>query len=47
MDKTSIIGIILSIVAVGVGMVFKGVSPIALANPAAILIIILGTISAV
>lgn len=47
MDKTSIIGIILSIIAVGVGMVFKGVSPIALANPAAILIIILGTISAV
>ncbi len=47
MDKTSLIGIILGIVAVGVGMVFKGVSPASLANPAAILIIILGTVAAV
>lgn len=47
MDKTSLIGIILGIIAVGVGMVFKGVSPIALLNPAAILIIIIGTIGAV
>lgn len=47
MDKTSLIGVVLAIVAVGVGMVFKGVSPSVLANPAALLIIILGTIAAV
>ena len=47
MDKTSLIGLILGIIAVGVGMVLKGVSPIALVNPAAILIIILGTVAAV
>ncbi|ARW06453.1 Motility protein [Bacillus atrophaeus] len=47
MDKTSIIGIILAFVALSVGMVMKGVSLSALANPAAILIIIFGTISAV
>ncbi|MFT8319857.1 MAG: flagellar motor stator protein MotA [Bacillus sp. (in: firmicutes)] len=47
MDKTSLIGVILAFIAIGVGMVFKGVSPAVLANPAAILIIILGTASAV
>ncbi|WP_174732859.1 flagellar motor stator protein MotA [Mesobacillus harenae] len=47
MDKTSLIGVILGIIAVGVGMVLKGVSPAALLNPAAILIIILGTVAAV
>jgi chemotaxis protein MotA len=47
MDKTSIIGIILAIIAVGVGMVLKGVSPSALLNLPALLIIILGTIAAV
>ncbi|MGD6844759.1 flagellar motor stator protein MotA [Bacillus infantis] len=47
MDKSSLIGIILAIIAVGVGMVLKGVGPIALVNPAAILIIIVGTIAAV
>jgi len=47
MDKSSVIGIILGFIAVGVGMVLKGVSPAVLANPAAILIIILGTIAAV
>src|SRR5699024_6900316 len=47
MDKTSVIGFILGIVAVGVGMVIKGVSMSALINPAAILIIIAGTIGAV
>lgn len=47
MDKTSIIGIILGLIAVGVGMVLKGVSLTALINPAAILIIILGTIATV
>jgi chemotaxis protein MotA len=47
MDKTSVIGIFLGFIAIGVGMYFKGVHFIVLANPAAILIIILGTIAAV
>lgn len=47
MDKTSLVGIILAIIAVGVGMVAKGVSPAVLINPAAFLIIILGTVAAV
>ncbi|RFU63166.1 flagellar motor stator protein MotA [Bacillus sp. V59.32b] len=47
MDKASIIGVLLGVVAVGVGMVIKGVSLSSLINPAAILIIILGTIAAV
>lgn len=47
MDLTTIIGILLGIIAVGVGMVLKGVSLTALINPAAILIIIAGTIAAV
>jgi len=47
MDRTTLIGIILGIVAVGVGMVLKGVSLFALINPAAILIIIVGTMASV
>ncbi|MDQ0175635.1 flagellar motor stator protein MotA [Bacillus chungangensis] len=47
MDKTSVIGLILGIIAVGVGMVLKGVGLAALVNPAAILIIIIGTIATV
>lgn len=47
MDKSSLIGIILGIVAVGVGMVLKGVSPDNLINPAAILIILVGTAASV
>jgi len=47
MDKTSLIGVVLGFVAIGVGMVFKGVNPSVLANPAAILIILLGTAAAV
>ncbi|WP_078379376.1 flagellar motor stator protein MotA [Sutcliffiella halmapala] len=47
MDKSSIIGLILGLIAVGVGMFFKGVSPVALINPAALLIILLGTVGAV
>jgi chemotaxis protein MotA len=47
MDKTSVIGVILGIIAVGAGMFFKGVSPVALFNPAALLIILLGTAAAV
>ncbi|WP_042142586.1 flagellar motor stator protein MotA [Paucisalibacillus sp. EB02] len=47
MDKSSLIGIILGILAVGVGMVLKGVGLGALINPAAIIIIIVGTIASV
>lgn len=47
MDKTSLIGVILGFIVIGVGMVLKGVSFSALINPAAILIIIAGTIAAV
>ena len=47
MDKTTIIGIILSVIAVGVGMVLKGVELVALLNPAAILVIFVGTAAAV
>ena len=47
MDKTSVIGIVLGFVAIGVGMFFKGLSPTIILNPAALLIIILGTIAAV
>lgn len=47
MDKTSLIGVILGIIAVGVGMVLKGVPVNALFNPAAILIIFVGTAAAV
>jgi chemotaxis protein MotA len=47
MDKTSILGIIIGILAIGVGMVLKGVKLTALENPAAILIIIFGTIASV
>ncbi|HLQ72973.1 MAG TPA: flagellar motor stator protein MotA [Bacillota bacterium] len=47
MDRTTFIGIILGVVAVGLGMVLKGVSLVALVNPAAILIIFIGTAAAV
>ncbi|WP_243291707.1 flagellar motor stator protein MotA [Bacillus sp. FJAT-47783] len=47
MDKTSLIGLILGIIALSVGMVLKGVSFSTLVNPAAFLIIIVGTIAAV
>ncbi|HLR08526.1 MAG TPA: flagellar motor stator protein MotA [Bacillota bacterium] len=47
MDKSSITGILLGMIAVGVGMVLKGVSLMALFNPAAILIIFLGTAASV
>ncbi|WP_066067158.1 flagellar motor stator protein MotA [Neobacillus soli] len=42
---TTIIGLILAIVFIGVGMILKGVSMEALANPAAFLIIFGGTIA--
>lgn len=47
MDRTTIIGIILGIIAVGVGMLLKGVGMGALVNPAALLIIFVGTAAAV
>lgn len=47
MDKTSLFGVILGCIAVGVGMVFKGVQISVLVNPAALLIIFVGTIAAV
>ncbi|BCJ88004.1 flagellar motor stator protein MotA [Effusibacillus dendaii] len=47
MDKSSVIGIILGVIAVGTGMVLKGASLSALVNPAAFLIILVGTTAAV
>ncbi|MBO0997984.1 flagellar motor stator protein MotA [Bacillus sp. SD075] len=47
MDITSVLGVVLGIVAILAGMVLKGVSVTALINPAAILIIIVGTVAAV
>lgn len=47
MDISTIVGLIIGIVALLVGMTLKGVTPDALLNPAAILIIIVGTIGAV
>lgn len=47
MDKTSVIGVILGFVAIGIGIVMKGVSVITLFNPAALLIILAGTVAAV
>lgn len=47
MDKTSIIGLIFGIIAVGVGMFLKGVNPVVIINPAALLIIFLGTMASV
>lgn len=47
MDISSIVGLIVGVVALLVGMTLKGVTPDALLNPAAILIIIVGTIGAV
>jgi chemotaxis protein MotA len=43
MEKSTIIGLILAVAAVGGGMVLKGASIVALLNPAAILIIFVGT----
>lgn len=47
MDKSTTIGILLGVIAIGVGMVLKGVSIAALFNPAAILIIFVGTAASV
>lgn len=47
LDKTSIIGIIIGFVAIGVGVILKGITVEALINPAAFLIIIFGTAASV
>lgn len=47
LDKTSIIGIILGVLAIGIGIIMKGVAFFSLFNPAAILIIIGGTAASV
>lgn len=47
MDLSSVVGLIMGVVAVVVGMYFKGVTPDALLNPAALLIIILGTMATI
>ncbi|MDF2557330.1 MAG: flagellar motor protein MotA [Bacillales bacterium] len=44
-EPSSIIGVILGLLAVGVGMMLKGASLTSLVNPAAFLIIIVGTIA--
>lgn len=46
MEKSTLIGIILGVVAIAVGMVLKGASLTALVNPAAFMIIIAGTAAA-
>ncbi len=47
MEKSTLIGVFGGIAAVGVGMALKGADPSALINPAAFLIIIMGTIAAI
>ncbi len=47
MDIASLVGVLLGLIAVFVGMVLKGASLSVLINPAAFLIIIVGTIAAV
>ena len=47
MDKTSWIGVILGVVVLVGGMVLKGSNPIALYNPAALVIIFAGTIACI
>lgn len=46
-DRSTVIGIIAGVLAVGVGMVMKGVGVEALFNPAALLIIFIGTAASV
>lgn len=47
MDKATVIGILLGIIAIFFGMVLKGASLSILINPAAFLIIIVGTIASI
>ncbi len=43
MELSTVIGMVLGVVAVIVGMALKGASPMALVNPAAFMIIFVGT----
>jgi len=43
MEKSTYIGLVLAVIAIGVGMVLKGASLSSLLNPAALLIIFMGT----
>lgn len=47
MDRSTFIGLVIAIIGIFVGMVLKGINLTVLLNPAAILIIIFGTIGAV
>lgn len=47
MDKTSLTGVVLGFIAIGAGMILKGVNITALINPAAILVILVGTAASV
>lgn len=47
MDKTSIIGIVIGFIAIGLGMMIKGVTLASIFNPAALLIIFFGTAASV
>lgn len=47
MEKSTLIGVVGGVAAVGVGMALKGADPHALINPAAFLIIIAGTAAAI
>ncbi len=47
MDRTSLLGILFGVIAVGAGMALKGISPLVILNPAALIIIFLGTIASV
>lgn len=47
MEKSTVVGVIAGVLSVGVGMYLKGADPHALINPAAFLIIIVGTAAAV
>lgn len=45
MEKSTIIGLVAGVLAVVIGMVFKGASPASLVNPAAFMIILGGTVA--
>lgn len=47
MEKSTYIGLILAVIAVGLGMVLKGASLVSLVNPAALLIIFGGTLACI
>ncbi|MDG5473306.1 flagellar motor stator protein MotA [Jeotgalibacillus sp. ET6] len=47
MDKSTVFGIIFGFLAIGIGIVLKGVEPSALLNGPALMIIILGTVASV